>query len=1071
MVSLRRSSPSGLWTMLKTLVIAAAVSLVMAASATAQTAQATLAGEVRNPQGAALEGVRVFTENEDTAAVTSAITNAQGQYVLQFLPRGRYTIRVQAVGLRPIERRGLELHVAQRAVLDFQLEPLAADLQKQVPQLDPGALSRGAIGLIYGPDAQAKLGMIDDRPPPMTDATSSTVSGVVDEQRIHELPLAGRDVYTLFVLLPGVTSDNATQRGLGFSVNGFRASSSNYLLDGVDNNNVQNTSPVTLLSPDAIHEYRLATNNFSAEYGRGAFVANVVTRSGGNRWHGGAFEFLHNEKLNANSFQNNANSRPRDPFKEHQLGYTLGGPLRRDRLFLFTSLEALRASTIAGGQTVTVPSEAFRARVTGPIARSLLERFPALPMRNIQALDADRVRGTIVPHISINTLAASARADYDLRPDRDQIFVRAGFFDQHFGNVTFSPFRGLAVPFITSSRNMAIGHVHRFNAALVNEAKFALNRNENEFRPRAAGVPELLSNDGTRLPGNVASTVEQAYTDNVFHFVENLSVLLSRHHVVAGGEYRPTLSSSLLAPARIGIFGFADLSAFGADRPETLYTTVDRFSTTALRAPEYGRDYRQSDYALFVQDNWRLSRRLTLSLGLRYESFGVPNNNQRELDVNFYAGSGATPVERVASGALRRVTDNPGNLKNRLFLPDRNNFAPRFGFAFDALGNSSVVLRGGYGIYYDRVFNLTWDPLRLNNTAQVFLQREATPFRYVTPAGAALPEGPAVIDADSAFAVEPSLRTPYIQTWFLGVQHAATRNLLVEINHSGSLGRKLLARDIINRAALHNRSVLEIQSISNQGNSNFLSLQTGLLRRFSRGVQFQISHTWSHAIDNQGDPLVALESRERGFQREFDAGGDRGNADFDQRHNLVFNLLWQAPVVRRWGWLGTALSGWQIADMTGYRTGFPVNVISSARSGTLLLPRADYLGGETRLAEPRAAPGGKILLDRSRFASAGHLPGNMGRNALRGPGFWNYDLSVSRTFALKPLGETGRLQVRAEFFNAFNHANLSNPNAQLDSGIFGLAIYGRRGAQSLAVGSSPLNEFPRRIQMVMKVAF
>ena len=800
-------------------VIVWCVAWLTALPAAAQTAQATLGGEVRNPQGQPLDGVRVFAENQETGAVTSGVTNTQGQYVLQFLPRGRYLLRVQAVGYRPVERRDVELHVAQRSVADFQLETLAPDLEKTLSAVEPEALARGGVALIYGPDAQAKLGVVDDRPPPLTDATSTTVSWVIDRRRIRDLPLAGRDIYTLFVLLPGVTSDNATQRGLGFSVNGFRVSSSNYLLDGVDNNNVQNTSPVTLLSPDAIEEYRLATNNFSAEYGRGAFVANVITRAGGNRWHGELFEFLVNEKLDANSFQNNANSLARPPLKEHQFGYALGGPLVRDRVFLFTALEALRFSTVAPSQRVIVPQPAFLAGVTGPIARDLLERYPLLPLAQIQTVDSDRIEGVISPHIPIKTLSGSARVDFDLRPDRDRLFVRFGSFDQTFNNVTFSPYRGLGVPFITASRNLAVGYVHRLGPGVVNEAKFGLNRNRNEFVPQAPGVPELSSRDRTRLPGNVAAEFEQTYTDNVLHFVENFSVLLARHHLVAGGEYRRTFSSSLLAPLRIGRFGFPDLEAFAADSPESLITTVDRFSTDRYRSPDYTRHYRQTEFAVFLHDNWRVSRRLTLSLGLRYEYFGVPHNTRQAEDVNFYLGAGATPFERVAAGSLRRTPDNPGDLRGLLYRKDHNNFAPRFGFAFDVFGNSRTVFRGGYGIYYDRIFNLVWDPLRQNNFVQVPLSRDDSGFRYASPASEALPDWPAsLIEPGKAFAVEDGLRTPYVQTWFAGVQHALTRNMLLEVNHAGSLGRKLVAGDIINRGGLDNPSVEEVQAFTNQGN-------------------------------------------------------------------------------------------------------------------------------------------------------------------------------------------------------------------------------------------------------------
>ncbi len=394
--------------------------LLFAGALAAQTSQATLAGLVRDAQGQPLAGARIAATHEDTGRLFNATSNAQGEYTLPFLPLGSYLVRVQARGLRPLTKTGVNLHVAQLETADFQLESLP-------PGVDPGAFAPGAeagVGLIYGPDAQRTLGVVDARAPMLTDATSSTVSGVIDDNRVHELPLNGRDIYTLFVVMPGVTSDNATQRGLGFSVNGFPVSSANYLLDGIDNNNVRTTFPVTLLSPDGIEEYRLATNSFSAEYGRGAFVANVVTRAGGNRWHGQLFEFLINEALSAHSFQENLAGLPKSPFKEHQFGGTLGGPLRRDRTFLFASIEALEAGTRALPKPITLPTPAFISSVKGPIARNLFSGFPAIGIPNITASTANTVTGPLALPIPFSSLAASGRLDMDLRPDRDSIFVR-----------------------------------------------------------------------------------------------------------------------------------------------------------------------------------------------------------------------------------------------------------------------------------------------------------------------------------------------------------------------------------------------------------------------------------------------------------------------------------------------------------------------------------------------------------------------------------------------------------------------------------------------------------------------
>jgi hypothetical protein len=241
-----------------------------------------------------------------------------------------------------------------------------------------------------------------------------------------------------------------------------------------------------------------------------------------------------------------------------------------------------------------------------------------------------------------------------------------------------------------------------------------------------------------------------------------------------------------------------------------------------------------------------------------------------------------------------------------------------------------------------------------------------------------------------------------------------------------------------------------------------------VLRRFSRGLQFQAAWTWSHAIDNQGDPLVSTESAVRGFQHEFDSQGDRGDADFDQRHNLILNWLWRTPGHNRW------TGGWQFAGLAGYRTGFPFTVVTNYFGSTpagelLVLPTANFTGPGTGPARP--TDGGVVLLDPSHFSIPSSGVGDTTRGEFRGPGFWNYDASLAREFRAPWLGESGHLQLRAEWFNLFNHANLGSPDPRLTSPTFGIAFFGRQAATSTAVGTSPLNDMPRSIQMVLRLSF
>ena len=387
-------------------------------------------------------------------------------------------------------------------------------------------------------------------------------------------------------------------------------------------------------------------------------------------------------------------------------------------------------------------------------------------------------------------------------------------------------------------------------------------------------------------------------------------------------------------------------------------------------------------------------------------------------------------------------------------------------------------------------------------------------FRYTFPASDGVLPMEQMQIPQTTVAVDRGLRTPYSQIWFLGYQQEITPNFLIEVNHTGSLGRKLMTGDTINRPfsvplsegtfSLYNPDLPNISYRANQGHSDYVALGVGLNRCWSKGVQFQVSYTYSRTRDVQSDPLgrrAARGTERRGslvdtdvffnptswFTRQFDPSADYGRSDFDQPHNLVFNVVAEAPKFHGWRRL---LGGWQVATIAGFRSGFPFSVITGETflpesGGLLFANRADFLGqnlDEAFLPNRPAIPGGVVLLDKTKFdvPPDGEI-GNVPRNAFRGPGFWNVDFSFSRSFALPRLGEQGRLQFRAEFFNLFNHTNLNTPDPFLESmrpvelgGLvpsFGEATFGRQGFGSSVPGASPLNEQPRRIQFGVKIYF
>jgi hypothetical protein len=330
--------------------------------------------------------------------------------------------------------------------------------------------------------------------------------------------------------------------------------------------------------------------------------------------------------------------------------------------------------------------------------------------------------------------------------------------------------------------------------------------------------------------------------------------------------------------------------------------------------------------------------------------------------------------------------------------------------------------------------------------------------------------------------VDENLRTPYAQNWYTGLQQNLTKSLVFEIGHAGSAGRRLVSRDMVNRPefGFSAEGTSDDNFISNQGSSNYAALETALRQRLTKGLQYQLSYTWSHAIDNQSDLLEGirwgpdrLNVSLATFTRALDPSFDRGSANFDQRHNFVVNWIWDIPAPRSPPW-NRAFGGWTVSGIGAHRSGFPITAIAST---DLFDPRFNVpglrfnrlnLAGDPESRQRAEVPGGKRWLFRPDFQVAGDGPGNLGRNALRGPGSWNYDMAVMRSFAIRE--SRARVQLRAEFYNIFNHANLLPPVSDFSAADFGVAYAGRSRTFS-RFGELPLDSASRRIQFAIRVRF
>ncbi|HSB13905.1 MAG TPA: carboxypeptidase regulatory-like domain-containing protein [Bryobacteraceae bacterium] len=1062
---------------------------VLTVVAPAQTTHALISGRVVDVQtGLGIGGAQVTYSAAATNASATAHSDDSGYYVLPLLAPGFCRVRVAADGYQPQELYALELPVAGRLDLDFRLR-LLADVWQAGEHRSVFFPNSEAVLTFFGPDVDTSRYGSFDANRGRKGSLEPTVSHVIDPFQVSYLPLAGRDVYTMLLTLPGVTADTTTSRGLGLSVNGQRPSASNFLLDGLENNNYLITGPLTAIAPEAIQEYRVSTNNFSAEYGRtSGFLANAVTRAGGTQWHGLAYFYLKNDVLNANGFQDNRNGQPRRPLKENYMGFQAGGPVPSLPLFTSTAFERLRSRSFGEPTDWLLPSTRFSLFTTpDSVAARLLDRFSPPP-----ATDGNLPYATLrlVPPLSLDRTLVLQRFDYQPEGSRHRLMARLAAATLSRPDFIWTPYHDFVSGLSQDSVSLAFTLTSYLSPRWASETRAGLNWDDLHWDRPHPEIPTLASRDGAVLPGSPAFYAYRNRTRGA-EFVENLTWSRGRHVFKTGFGVLLRGLDGYLTAGRDGLYEFGDIIEFALDSPGFFSASVARASLPDLQRPEFPREYEYRQYYLFAQDAFRPTRRLSLSYGLRYEFFGAPRNTGSVKDAIVNLGTGATFAERIGSAGL--TFDGSG--AQRLYDTDANNWAGRFGFSYDLSGNARTVLRGSYGIFYDRPFDNLWQNVQSNSLTLASFSLPLSSRDYLKPIPEALAEfrGRAFsADSPALTLVQPGFRDAYVHSYFLGIQQQVTEDWAVEVNGLGSLGRKLITTDWVNRSFSFppstsnpdgrlNPALPPIFYRANQGSSNYHAM-SALVRYRARWSQLQLAYTWSHAIDNQSEPLARLffdlsatratAGSGRGiisaFARQFDSGVDRSNSDFDQRHNLVFFSTWELP-----GY-GRLLRGWRFSQMVAFRSGFPYTVLAPSRfspGGDLIINnRADIVGPAETTRLP--VDGGQLLLDRSLFREppAGRL-GNTGRNALRGPGLFNIDVSLSRSTALPWLGESGRLTLRADVFNVLNHANLGNPASFLTSDDFGVALYGRRGRESTFPALTPLAELARQVQLILRVEF
>jgi Carboxypeptidase regulatory-like domain/TonB dependent receptor-like, beta-barrel len=1191
----------------------------------AQKDTGTIVGTIRDPSGAAVPGAQVTVYEVDHGSTFVTTSNDAGEYAASPLRIGHYTVSVEKAGFKTAVAGPIELKVQDRIAVDMTLQ-VGVTTEKVI-------VNANAVRL---------------------ETETSDLGQVIDSRRVSTLPLNGRNYAQLAQLGAGVVPSEPGSRvsaSYGFSANGARALQNNFLLDGVDNNanlgDVLNESAFVIQpSVDAIAEFKVQTNSYSAEFGRGnGAILNAVIKSGTNEVHGDFYEFLRNEKFDAANSTLKQQGFDRESYKQNQFGVTFGGPIVKNRTFFFADYEGLRiregliqnvtiptqdmvagnfssqltstpvfASDISGNATgqpaldcsgkPTFVGELFNARLTqastlnpngfcgvpvgvdaGGNPTNKFNSAGGTPVDSLAAKLAALYPAPNTNNPNFNYLALpvqqTTRNNFDVRVDHkisngDYAFVRFSYEDQPrfipppFGNALDggSFFSGDED---NAYRSVAISETHTFSPNLVNEFRLGYNRinahrfqiNSNvdvasqlgfpgvPFGPNNGGLPNITFSDGSSIPIGSSGFLPSIEKQNSWVFTDNLTKIAGRHALKLGAEVRLEQFTIFQPSASRGSMNFGTQFTSNPAAPIEFTAANDNtsgvpggsaFASFLLGIPDGGSivnlhniDYRRQIYAGYLQDDWKVSNRLTLNLGLRYEMFSTIKEHHNEQATFDFAtrtlivpkGVTTTLTPTLAAEIPISATGTPG-----LVSPDLNNFAPRVGFAYKIA--DKLVLRAGYGIFYGGQENGPFSNPSPGFNPPFFVTQS---FSMPCTQGIA---NPAVVDCSIPglnvlsngfpanalvdpntpilYSIDPHIRTPYNQQWHFGFQYQLPAETVLEVSYAGSRGLKLftfyngnqalpatdsqfatlcnqptanppvtpancptaprrpahICNDPTNPFNCNSAFDTSIATFRSDGFSNYHSLQARLEKQFSHGLQFQASYTFSHALDDASS--ASLGSANQGdFRLQTDPRLEYGNADFDVRHRFVFSYIYELPFGKGQefgknasGAINQVIGGWQIAGIVTASTGnwfTPTDISSNLSTSDCGGTVAISCIRPNRIGNPNSKPCvAGMVFNTCAFVSNAVLGsfGDAGRNIIQGPGFQNWDVSLFKTF---PIREEKRIEFRAEFFNAWNHANpeFTNPDTVAENTGTELG--------SSAYGFTAFTRPPRRIQFALKFYF
>jgi outer membrane receptor protein involved in Fe transport len=1097
----------------------------------AQTFRGTILGSVSDSSGAAVPGATVTIKNLDTGLTRTVSTSDDGFYSAPELPIGNYSVTVEKAGFKSGVVTGIRVEVSSERRADVILQP--------------------------GQIAQTVEVLGEELP--MVESTSNTLGGIVESRVVTSLPVNGRDYQKLIFLVPGVTgspdqiTDSPGSFGI-FSVNGARGRANNFLLDGTDmNDGYRNDpaineagvfgTPATILPVEAIAELRVASN-FEAEYGRSAGgVVNVVTKSGSNALHGSGFEFFRNNALDARNYFN-AVGLPQNPFHNNQFGGSLGGPIIKDKTFFFVDYEAMRES---GAQATpscvpTANDILFNAPVPGslasinPVIANLLAANKGWPAPNGTGscignpVDGAAVTSNTVLNTPFSNKVNGGIIKIDHNFNKDNLLTGRYFIGDSDQSFPLALVGGGALPNYntftpTRVQLVAISFVSVLTPSMVNEARLGWNRFGEGFEPIDRkfdpasiglntggtgvdlGLPRIDVGSFPQLGASYGDTRHRV--DSNWHYIDNISWKSGKHDIKFGYEFRRTTVSQIFDAYFRGRLDFDSLTNFLAGTPDGGFQY----------SGDSNRNTFENSHAVYVQDSYHWSSRVTVNLGLRYDYFGIIQEKHNNF-TNFDPTTGAD------------IIVGPG----RLYQPDYNNLAPRVSVAWDVTGHQKTVVRAGFGIFYDAYsqdmfqghlpFNSFYDP------GAAYSGVGENPISVAGIVGGPLDAATAVYSPASPmsdrFGVDQHLRTPYMENYNLNLQQQIGRKSTVQIGYVGSQGHKLLRFRDLNQPTLAMIQAYDYHDLGcctpgvltsggvyynyeeSSGNSIYNSLQTSWRIDNWHGLTSTFNYTWAHSIDDSSDGEDYVPNAAQPDNSQAANKYNRGNSNFDVRNRIAWNFIYEIPnaadsrykLVRNgWGLNGivTVQSGQPFhlnynfeddyngtgeffarPDVVGpvvYHQNDPNNFLQLS---SFAVPCTfDGLGtAATNCELINPSTGAQCFAIGPGCINSMHF-GTLGRNALIGPHFRQFDFSI---FKKTPLGEHVTMELRFEAYNLFNHPNFANPylpNFIADAAQNGINLNGTSaGAYRLtATGDVGIgypflgSGGPRSLQLAAKFSF